>query len=287
MWNVSCEWVRNNVETWKSWTYNTPLPVAAETNNIPLIAGAVAGVGGAILLFALIGVLYMRHHAKQATKNAPTAAPLALIFTDVESSTNLWEAYPCMAEAMEAHHALIREVIEQHECYEVKTIGDSFMIACPSMVEAMLLSLDIQNELMAYEWPDQLKYWKGDEATQPGCWSGLRVRVGIHWCQEIEPKLDTVHGRYDYYGHDVNVSARVESVAAGGQIMLTEDSYKQMMAEPDSDLLEDMACSVFSRGVELKGVANKVAVYSATPSALSGRKFKPIQGRRVQGFRRP
>lgn len=278
VWNVSCKWVKENVETWKSWTYNTPLPVSPEASNIAVIAGVVAGIGGALILFVVIGLLYMRHHAQQATKNAPTKAPLALIFTDVESSTNLWEAYPCMAEAMEAHHAIIRGVIEQHECYEVKTIGDSFMIACPSMVEAMLLSLDIQTELMAYQWPDQLKYWKGDEESQPGCWNGLRVRAGIHWCQEIEPKLDTVHGRYDYYGHDVNVSARVESVASGGQTMLTEDSYKQMMSEPDSDLLEDMNCVVFSRGVELKGVASKVAVYSATPSSLAGRKFKPIPG---------
>eukprot|EP00667_Euglena_gracilis_P029947 EG_transcript_40525 len=35
-----------------------------------------------------------------------------------------------MATALDAHHSLLRKLIQKYKCYEVKTIGDSFMVAC-------------------------------------------------------------------------------------------------------------------------------------------------------------
>ena len=49
---------------------------------------------------------------------------------------------------------------------------------------------------------------------------GLRVRIGIHagrgWYSEI------YRGALDYYGSTVNMAARVESQALGGQIIVSE-----------------------------------------------------------------
>ncbi|CUI11832.1 receptor-type adenylate cyclase, putative [Bodo saltans] len=279
VWNASCEWVRENQAIWSSWIVNTPPTPAASSSAIGLIAGVVGGIGGVLLIGVVLFFLYQRRMAMKSVENAPTAAPLALIFTDVESSTNIWEAFPEMPIAMEMHHALIREVIAEYQCYEVKTIGDSFMIACSSLTDAISVCLAIQRRLFNADWPSSIKYWKGDEETQPGMWNGLRVRAGIHWCQEVKPELDTVHGRYDYYGHDVNVSARVESLAAGGQITMTQHTYKALTEEPDYEMLcEDMHCVPFCTGAELKGVQGTVTLYSLTPVELAGRVFKPIAG---------
>ena len=44
-----------------------------------------------------------------------------MIFTDIQSSTQLWGSVPeIMAPALEAHHRLVRQVIARHKCYEVK-----------------------------------------------------------------------------------------------------------------------------------------------------------------------
>lgn len=44
--------------------------------------------------------------------------------------TQLWSTDPVvMGELIEHHNAVIRCVIARHKAYEVKTIGDSFMIA--------------------------------------------------------------------------------------------------------------------------------------------------------------
>ncbi|CUI11829.1 guanylate cyclase, putative, partial [Bodo saltans] len=191
VWNISCEWVRSNQAIWKPWILNTPPTPEASSSIVGLIAGVVGGIGGVLLIGVVLFFLYQRRMAMKSVENAPTAAPLALIFTDVESSTNIWEAFPEMPIAMEMHHALIREVIAEYQCYEVKTIGDSFMIACSSLTDAISVCLAIQRRLFNADWPSSIKYWKGDEETQPGMWNGLRVRAGIHWCQEVKPELDT------------------------------------------------------------------------------------------------
>lgn len=279
LWNVTCNWVKNNHHIWQSWIQNTPPPqVASSSALLAVIGGVVGGVGSIIVIAGGAFFVYQRKQALKAVENAPTTAPLALIFTDVESSTNLWEAYPEMAVAMDMHHDIIRKLILEHQCYEVKTIGDSFMIACNTLGDAVTLCIAIQRKLHEADWPTSLKYWKGDEGAA-GVWHGLRVRAGVHWCTEVEPKLDSVHGRYDYYGHDVNVSARVESMADGGQTMMTQETFQKLTEDADFEMLcEEMSCIPFCRGAELKGVVGKVCLYSLVPLELAARQFKPVAG---------
>jgi hypothetical protein len=140
--------------------------------------------------------------------------------------------------------------------------------------------VEIQRRLNEQKWPDGIDKWKGDEDSNPGMWNGLRVRIGMHYCQIIDPKVDSITGRYDYYGHDVNVSARVESTADGGQIMMDADTYEQLLSDPDyPSISDDVRVVCYCREVELKGVAGTVKMYSATPPELSERVFtKKIEG---------
>ena len=171
-------------------------------------------------------------------KEAPKGAPFAVIFTDVEASTNLWETQPvAMEKAVDEHHKLIRHLIEEHHGYEVKTIGDSFMIAFKNLADAVIMALRLQVELMRIPIEGLVVDGSQLEATGPDLlWnpSSLRVRTGVHWCTDATPKFDVVYKRYDFYGNDVNVASRVQDAGCGGQTLCSGSTMKAIQALPSS-----------------------------------------------------
>eukprot|EP00755_Sulcionema_specki_P027170 Sspe_Gene.87267::Locus_58352_Transcript_1_1_Confidence_1.000_Length_1080::g.87267::m.87267 len=53
-----------------------------------------------------------------------------IVFTDIQSSSALWESSPAaMRDAMAIHDSIVRSAIRRTAGYEVKTIGDAFMVA--------------------------------------------------------------------------------------------------------------------------------------------------------------
>ena len=55
---------------------------------------------------------------------------VTFLFTDIEGSTRLWEEHPdAMRDALARHDELLREAIEAHGGYVVKTTGDGFHAA--------------------------------------------------------------------------------------------------------------------------------------------------------------
>ena len=81
------------------------------------------------------------------------SSPFAVVFTDIESSTALWGRYPAvMAKSIDEHHVIIRACIAKHHMYEVKTIGDSFMVVSKSPDDALRFALDIQLQLQKHDW---------------------------------------------------------------------------------------------------------------------------------------
>lgn len=54
---------------------------------------------------------------------------LAIIVTDVQNSTKLWESHPVlMRHALGLHDALLRSEMARHGGYELLTEGDSFQV---------------------------------------------------------------------------------------------------------------------------------------------------------------
>ena len=52
---------------------------------------------------------------------------MTFLFTDVEGSTRLWEEHPdLMHDAMPRHDEMLRDAIESHGGFVVKTTGDGF-----------------------------------------------------------------------------------------------------------------------------------------------------------------
>ena len=116
------------------------------------------------------------------TQVAPTGT-VALVFTDVQGSTRLWERCPDdMGRALDVHNRVLRALIAEHGGYEVKTQGDSFMVAFASVVTAVRWCLEAQRALLEAPWPEVLLD-EPDARVEQGphglLHRGLRVRMGV------------------------------------------------------------------------------------------------------------
>eukprot|EP00667_Euglena_gracilis_P000936 EG_transcript_936 len=218
--------------------------------------------------------------------------PFAVIFTDIQSSTGLWVKDPAeMSRCVQAHHQLIRGLISQHQLYEVKTAGDSFMVTTTSAADALAFALDLQQALYEYEWDwDECDDFYRETTLafthSPGTsvsdenyrelWDGLRVRVGIHHGRG-EVTFDEVSKGYDYYGAVVNAAARIEALGHGGQVVVSEALLRALPAP--LDLSRGLAIPLGA--VPLRGVAEPPKLFEVKPAALLGRTFPPLRVERA------
>jgi len=125
-------------------------------------------------------------------------ATLALVFTDIVGSTKLNhelgdEAYQ---QLRRKHFAQARRLIQDNNGCEIKTIGDAYMVAFKSVVEALNFVLALYRDT-------------GDPR--------LRIRAGIH----VGPVY--VEDQ-DAFGTMVNFASRVVAQAEGAEIWLSNDA---------------------------------------------------------------
>eukprot|EP00667_Euglena_gracilis_P001246 EG_transcript_1247 len=237
------------------------------------------GVAAGLLLIGACLLWYAWKHGKRNNTAAPKdpSQAFCIVFTDIQGSTTLWATIPdAMAVALDAHHTLIRQLIAKHHCYEVKTIGDSFMCATQSPTQALLFALALQEELARHDWGTNridrvYAEQAAPEADTPGCWNGLRVRAGIHYGHG-DIKLDPVSKGYDYYGTLVNTAARIESVCHGGQTGVSEAVFLAMGGHCPGAAWADLGLQ------PLRGLAEPLRLYQALPEGpLSRRRFPPLR----------
>eukprot|EP01062_Namystynia_karyoxenos_P035917 TRINITY_DN2619_c0_g1_i1.p1 TRINITY_DN2619_c0_g1~~TRINITY_DN2619_c0_g1_i1.p1 ORF type:complete len:1056 (+),score=253.65 TRINITY_DN2619_c0_g1_i1:97-3264(+) len=199
---------------------------------------------------------------------------LCMCFTDVQSSTALWEAAPRgMQAGLKIHNNTLREVAEQCTGYEVKTIGDAFMLAFTSAVDACRFALLSQERLLEREWPAELTE---HPLCQPRAgsdgnllWHGLRVRIGLH-CGTARAELNELTGRFDFFGTTVNIAARVEgAVKRGGLNGVTAAVLAELGADGLAQLGNPVVDSLGPR--ELKGIKEPVSLSTLMPERLAAR----------------
>mmetsp|Transcript_2337 Transcript_2337/g.4736 ORF Transcript_2337/g.4736 Transcript_2337/m.4736 type:complete len:978 (+) Transcript_2337:106-3039(+) len=169
----------------------------------------------AIVVVIVITFAVVLTRIAKRTRNlayAPKIPSIALAFTDIESSTQLWRRDAlAMSQSLEVHNKIIRRNIQKHGGYEVKTVGDAFMIATKTPEQMIRIAVETQRDFRDYpSWPEPEKV-------------KIKIRFGIH-VGAPEVVYDEVTKGYDYFGNDVNKAARVESKCIGQQIMITADS---------------------------------------------------------------
>jgi adenylate cyclase len=94
-------------------------------------------------------------------------------------------------------HGLVREQVERHGGFEVKQMGDGFMLAFSSPARAVTCASDMQRAM-----------------TSPLAPS-IGLRVGIN-------SGDPIREGNDFFGHTVNIASRITDRAAGGQVLVSE-----------------------------------------------------------------
>ena len=158
--------------------------------------------------------------------DVPVASPRVdrvFMFTDIESSTALATA---MGEdewdrVLQWHDRLIGGCIAENDGAIVKHEGDGVFASFGDEAGAVEAAVAIQERLAAH---------REQHGFAPA------VRIGVHAGQAIERNGD-------YFGMAVNTAARVMSLAAGGQIVVS-DTLADACGERAGDL----------RSVELKGL---------------------------------
>jgi class 3 adenylate cyclase/GTPase SAR1 family protein len=130
---------------------------------------------------------------------------LALVFTDVVGSTLLGDQVGDeeMSEIRHAHFGKARDLVGKHKGYEIKTIGDSFMVAFRTAVQGFNFALELHHDT-------------GHEKVQ--------IRAGIHVGPvQVEEE--------DAFGGMVNFAARVVGHAKGAEIWLSDRAHQDVQAE--------------------------------------------------------
>lgn len=138
---------------------------------------------------------------------------VTLMFTDIVDSYRLTERLGqerYLSTLLDPHFKRVRALLSAYRAHEIKTIGDSFMLAFHSALDALNFAVDLQNDLAR----SPLVCFDGTKQ-----WS-LRVRIGFHTSTtELEPEPTG-----DYFGVEPNLANRIEALADGEQILLSDSA---------------------------------------------------------------
>lgn len=170
-------------------------------------------------------------------RHVHASAPLAILFTDMESSTAMTTQLGDTAaqRLVVTHDSVVREALEACDGTEVKHTGDGIMASFTSISGAVECAVTIQRSLREHEAP-------------------FRVRVGI---DAGEP----LHVGSDLSGTVVQSARRIVDRAVPGQILVS-DVVRRLVAGRRFEFVD--------RGrATLKGLAERVRLYEvpweATP----------------------
>ena len=128
---------------------------------------------------------------------------VTFLFTDIEGSTKLFrrlgDAYPPL---LEQHNAVLRKVWAAYEGVEVKTVGDSFLVAFESAADALAAAVAAQQAIAAHPWPEE---------------AAIRVRIGVHTGMAFPHDGD-------YIALALHQASRVVAAANGGFVLASDEA---------------------------------------------------------------
>jgi class 3 adenylate cyclase len=168
---------------------------------------------------------------------------LTFLFTDLRGSTALYHRVGDLAayELVRRHFDALTKVTAAWGGAIVKTIGDAVMATFPTPDRAVAAALAMR-EIMG-----KLNEECGRE--------DLLLKIGIHEGPCLAVMLNE---RPDYFGHTVNVAARVQALAGSRAIFATQS----VMENPQtSKLLKANDIKLTERHFLLEGLADELAVF--------------------------
>ena len=163
---------------------------------------------------------------------------VTVLFTDVVGSTRLrqHQGEKAAHEIMNEHNEIVRQQIGEHSGQEVKTTGDSFMVAFDSARKGVECAVGVQRALHDYN---------RRHPVHP-----VKVRIGLHTGEAIR-------AGNDLFGTSVDAAARIMAKADGEQILVS-DTLKSILGAA-----KDLGFKDHKR-VRLKGFAERWRLWEVT-----------------------
>jgi predicted ATPase/class 3 adenylate cyclase len=145
---------------------------------------------------------------------------VTFLFTDIEGSTKLAQAYPDQWESLrERHHSILQAAMDAYNGFVFQVIGDAFCVSFHNVHNGLCAAIDAQQKLSSEDWGK----------------TPVRVRMGLHTGSA------ELHGN-DYRGYlTMTKVQRIMSVAYGGQVLLSNASAELLHHElPEGITLRDL-----------------------------------------------
>jgi predicted ATPase/class 3 adenylate cyclase len=190
--------------------------------------------------------------AEPGLAESPRPGAATFLFTDLVESTAGWsDDARRMSRVLLRHNALLKEGIELHNGRVTKHTGDGVVAIFASPADAVRAAVTTQVAIASEDWG----------SVQIG------VRMGIH-----SGPAEFVDG--DVYGLAVNIAARLEGAAHGGQILISGVTEQLLHGARPEDVW------LLSHGERLfKGVRTPLKVFQVCHAALP-QEFPEIRCRR-------
>jgi TolB-like protein/Tfp pilus assembly protein PilF len=159
----------------------------------------------------------------------------AIMFTDMVGYTALMQENEQKAKSLrDKQKSILEEKIFEHKGQILQYYGDGTLSIFGSVIEAVLCSVEIQNELQK-------------EPVVP-------LRIGIH-------VGDVVYDDDGIYGDAVNVASRIENLSVAGAVLVSEKVYDEIRNQ-------DNLNAVSLGSYELKNVKKPIEIYALSSEGL-------------------
>ncbi len=172
----------------------------------------------------------------------------SILFMDIRGFTAWSEAHDAsdVVAMLNAYYSLAEQVIDAHGGFKMQLIGDEVLTRFERAEDAVRTALALQERVGAL-----LQLYD------------LSVGVGVHTGDVIEGLIGTPRTRqYGIIGDAVNTAARLQSAAAGGEVLVSEQTFHLLPADLQQWRQDE-------RAVLAKGKAEPVRAYVLAASLLS------------------
>jgi adenylate cyclase len=145
-------------------------------------------------------------------------ARATLLFSDLTASTALYarEGDAVAFRVVQEHFGLLSAVVEAHHGAIVKTIGDAIMAVFADEADGVRASIAMLRAFADYRAREELVRRRE-----------VFLKLGLHAgaCYVV-----TANKVLDYFGQSVNVAARLQGLAEGGQVVVAEELAARALA---------------------------------------------------------
>ena len=133
---------------------------------------------------------------------ASPGGTVTLLFANMDGSAGMKErlGHRSWMMLLRTYSGMIRHQVEAHQGFEVKSMGDGFLMVFPSARQAVRCAIGVQRAFASYN---------SQKPEEP-----IYVRTGLH-------TGEAGHEQDDTFSRAVGMAARISSQAQGGQIMVS------------------------------------------------------------------